>query len=196
MLDSKRGIDQQQQQYHDRMNVGEEDELQLQGFTNSLWKTIIIGMAVFASGGLIAILMLLKPAIRIRLTKKRCSLDKAQILVLKVCMRFVYMMKKKIHFFFTISQQDKYGDEFVEQMHVMPNLSYRYFMHKKIKYIWTDEYEHFKKLKGLDQEKCSVLYSQVEGASSTEAAKKLNLFGRNSIDIEVLPIWRLTFNEV
>ncbi|KAH7638542.1 cation-transporting atpase-like protein [Dermatophagoides farinae] len=175
MLDSKRGIDQQQQQqHHDRMNVGEEDELQLQGFTNSLWKTIIIGMAVFASGGLIAILMLLKPAIRIRLTKKRCSLDKAQILVLK----------------------DKYGDEFVEQMHVMPNLSYRYFMHKKIKYIWTDEYEHFKKLKGLDQEKCSVLYSQVEGASSTEAAKKLNLFGRNSIDIEVLPIWRLTFNEI
>ncbi|OTF74062.1 hypothetical protein BLA29_007740 [Euroglyphus maynei] len=168
MFDSKVGIE------HDRINVGEEDELRLQGFTNSLWKTIIVGITIVATGGMMAILLLLRPAIRIRLTKRRCTLDKAQILVLK----------------------DKYGDEFVEQMFIMPNLSYRYFMHKKIKYIWNDEYKHFRKLKGLDQEKCSVLYSQVEGASSSEAAKKLNLFGRNSIDIEVLPIWRLTFNEV
>lgn len=82
-------------------------------------------------------------------------------------------------------------------MFQMPNLSYRYFIHKKIKYIWNDEYQHFCKLKGLDQEKCSILYSQVvDGASTTEAQKKLILFGRNSIDIEVLPIWRLIFNEI
>ncbi|KAH9413831.1 hypothetical protein DERP_009429 [Dermatophagoides pteronyssinus] len=175
MFDSKRQQIKHNNDYDDRMNIGEEDELLLQGFTNSLWKTIIVCIGILITGGLLAIIMLFRPAIRIRLTKKRCQLDKAQILVLK----------------------DKYGDEFVETMFQTPNLSYRYFIHKKIKYIWNDEYQHFCKLKGLDQEKCSVLYSQVvDGASTTEAQKKLILFGRNSIDIEVLPIWRLIFNEI
>lgn len=84
MFDSKRQQIKHNNDYDDRMNIGEEDELLLQGFTNSLWKTIIVCIGILITGGLLAIIMLFRPAIRIRLTKKRCQLDKAQILVLKV----------------------------------------------------------------------------------------------------------------
>lgn len=50
--------------------------------------------------------------------------------------------------------------------------------------------------RGLEGENCSVIYSQLEGATSSEAAIKLGLYGRNSIEIEVLPIWRLVLDEV
>lgn len=51
-------------------------------------------------------------------------------------------------------------------------------------------------LSGLEGENCNVIYSQLEGATSSEASIKLDLYGRNSIEIELLPIWRLVLDEV
>lgn len=50
--------------------------------------------------------------------------------------------------------------------------------------------------RGLEAERCSVIYSQVEGATSSEAALKLDLYGSNSIEIEVRPLLWLIIDEV
>ncbi|KAH9404644.1 hypothetical protein TYRP_000470 [Tyrophagus putrescentiae] len=49
--------------------------------------------------------------------------------------------------------------------------------------------------RGLEAERCSVIYSQVEGATSSEAALKLDLYGSNSIEIEVRPLLWLIIDE-
>lgn len=116
-----------------------------------------------------------------------------------------------------MSLQDKQGRQFIEPVWLTPkdkSLCFRYFYHKKLKYIWKNEYKHFVKLRqvswnfdrfemidlnsfrGLEGENCSVIYSQAEGATSAEASIKLDLYGRNSIEIELLPIWRLVLDEV
>lgn len=50
--------------------------------------------------------------------------------------------------------------------------------------------------RGLESEKCLLIYSQVQGTSASEVAFKHQLYGNNSIEIELLPIWRLIIDEV
>lgn len=71
-----------------------------------------------------------------------------------------------------------------------------HFFHKKTKYIWRPEHLQFAKLKGLESEKCSTIYSLGEGLSETEVDHRQSLFGINSIQIDVKPIWKLVIDEV
>lgn len=70
---------------NNRINVGEDDELELQGYCNCIWRTVLSWTLIIASCGLILIYFLARPAMKIRFMKKHCPLDKAQILLLKAC---------------------------------------------------------------------------------------------------------------
>lgn len=97
--------------------------------------------------------------------------------------------------------KDEVGYEFLETVNRPANQlssasDYAYFYHKKIKYIWRPEHANYVKLRGLDNEKCSVIYTHSNGFASQEAEVNYKLYGVNSIIVDVKPIWRLVFEEV
>lgn len=161
----------------DRVNVGEEDEFVLEGYVPSLLRLALLVILSILSGGILVILFSWRPSLKARISNRRCSLEQARLLILR----------------------SKQGQEFLEAVHTSQrdrSFSFRYFTHKKLKYIWNSEYKQFDRLKGLEAERCSVIYSQVEGATSSEAALKLDLYGSNSIEIEVRPLLWLIIDEI
>ena len=50
--------------------------------------------------------------------------------------------------------------------------------------------------RGYESEKCGILYSMSEGLSNPEANLKINLYGINSVNVEIKPIWKLIIEEV
>lgn len=66
------------------LNEDEEDELRIFGFAHSWPKKILFVFLVVLSGGSIFFATLLKPQIRLGLTKKSCKLSKADYVLLFV----------------------------------------------------------------------------------------------------------------
>ncbi|XP_061189779.1 polyamine-transporting ATPase 13A3-like [Saccostrea echinata] len=72
----------------------------------------------------------------------------------------------------------------------------RYFITKKVKYIWNSDSQTFKKLEGLDKNtKCSYFHG-CKGLNYAQQQERMTMFGSNSIQIHVTPIIRLLFKEV
>lgn len=69
---------------YERINVGEEDELIIEGFLPSKIRLLAFVALVLLSSGMILILIAWRPRIRVRLTHTKCSLDEAKTIVLKV----------------------------------------------------------------------------------------------------------------
>lgn len=128
-----------------RVNIGEDDEFLLEGYTQSPWRFIFMAILVMLSGGTLLIFLSWRPALKVRLSQTFCPLDQAQVLVLRVSQIFHSTSFKTFYL-----EKNKYGKEYVET--VKPSsrgqsFNYKYFCHKKLKYIWNSEYKHFIKLK-------------------------------------------------
>ncbi|XP_056003243.1 polyamine-transporting ATPase 13A3-like isoform X2 [Ostrea edulis] len=72
----------------------------------------------------------------------------------------------------------------------------RYFITKRVKYIWDPDSQTFKKLEGLEkQTKCSYFHA-CKGLTYQQQQERMAMFGTNSIQIHVTPIIKLLFKEV
>jgi len=70
-----------------RVNIGEEDELLIKGYVPSLVRLIGLAVLLVLSGGVLVILFSWWPSLKARLANRRCSLEQAQLLILRVCDR-------------------------------------------------------------------------------------------------------------
>lgn len=68
-----------------RVNIGEEDELHLEGFAPCLWKCILLVILVILSGGILLLVLSQRKHWKIRLANTRCSLAQADFLIVQVC---------------------------------------------------------------------------------------------------------------
>ncbi|XP_054161335.1 probable cation-transporting ATPase 13A5 [Oppia nitens] len=162
-----------------RINIGEEDELIIEGYMPSHIRTIFFLILIIISCGTLLIVISWKPSLRIRLTHSRCSLDQSNSVILK----------------------DIFGEEYVEKVEKMIQgcnsaANCIHFYHKKIKYIWRMEINQFVKLKGLESSKCGVIYSMIEGLNTNEVFLRTQLYGLNSILVEIKPIFKLIIEEI
>lgn len=67
-----------------RVNVDQEDELLLEGYTHSLLGLSGLVLVTLLSAGTSFILFSWRPSLKIRFAKKRCFFDQAQLLIVKV----------------------------------------------------------------------------------------------------------------
>nr|CAD7588348.1 unnamed protein product [Timema genevievae] len=74
----------------------------------------------------------------------------------------------------------------------------RYFHLHHVKYVWDDENASFSRLLGLEGEKYTIaqLLDHSQGLTIQEQQQKLQLYGKNVIDIEVKSYWTLFVEEV
>ncbi|XP_023225621.1 probable cation-transporting ATPase 13A3 [Centruroides sculpturatus] len=172
--------------YQDKINVGEDDEMTIFGYRKSLTKTIFLYVCLILSGGTLILLLTWKPSIYLKLTHSNCPLKKADKVLLKT-----------IH-----------NEEYVETVikpkdsNLLPNQD-NYFYNKKIKYIWKSDVSQFYRISGLTNTlpgssglSCNRFYEMAKGLHDDDALYRLQLFGYNSIFVEVKPIYKLILNEI
>lgn len=164
-----------------RINIGLEEEMIIESYSLSLGKQIIYYLGVFLTFGLLLIYCETKIELKIRLTHRKCPLKDASVVILI----------------------DQNRNEFVERIIKKKNNDeddnsndYTHFYHKKLKYIWNSDKQQFTRLTGLDSEKCAVIYSYAKGLTQNEAEDKFNLYGPNSIYIDVQPLWKIVFESL
>ncbi|XP_077998029.1 polyamine-transporting ATPase 13A3-like [Glandiceps talaboti] len=73
----------------------------------------------------------------------------------------------------------------------------RYFCHQRVTYVWDQQIATFNRLRGLDSgTKCASFYEDFHGFSSSDQEKRLAIYGKNCIDVEVKSYAKLLFSEV
>ena len=163
-----------------RINTGLDDEMTIDAYVQSIHKELLYYLVCVLTFGLFLVYCEMKTTLKIRLTHRRCPLGEATVIVLR----------------------DQNNFEFVERIH-RPNRNKRqitndfvHFYHKKLKYILDADRQQFTKLTGLESEKCEVIYSYASGLTHQEAEDKFNLYGLNSIYIDVQPLWKIIVESV
>lgn len=159
-----------------RINIGLEDEMIIDGYLPSTFKSIFYYIFVILTFGLLLIYCETKLPLKIKFTHRKCSLKEATVVILK----------------------DDKNEEFVEKVIKQNESDYDYltsdlvyFYHKKLKYIWQTEDEQFTRLTGLESVRCDVIFSYKHGLTHQEAEEKFNLYGPNSIFIDVQPLYKI-----
>jgi len=69
---------------YDRINIGEEDEIIIEGYLPSTIRLIGFICLVVLTCGMFLIIIAWRPGTRVRITHSRCSLDQAKTVLLKV----------------------------------------------------------------------------------------------------------------
>ncbi|XP_052082526.1 polyamine-transporting ATPase 13A3-like isoform X6 [Mytilus californianus] len=72
----------------------------------------------------------------------------------------------------------------------------RFFITKKVKYVWNTSSQEFEKAKGLDHSTRCSYFHEASGLSHLEQSQRRHVYGSNSIQIHVTPIITLLFKEV
>lgn len=80
----RRRVRKKQPSVYERVNVGEDDELTIQGYRSSLVRKVLFWTAVVLSGGTLLLVIALKPTLYTKLTKTKCVLDISEVVLLRV----------------------------------------------------------------------------------------------------------------
>ncbi|KAL5013801.1 hypothetical protein ScPMuIL_008071 [Solemya velum] len=185
------------------LNPGMEDQMEIQGYCLHQLKSILVWVAILGTLGLLRLVFYWCPHWRIKCMHVRCSLSKAQFVLL----------------------QDQYKQWGVAQVHLMTrdgtrvkvlekplsvqlserirkkrvgtndeNLV-RYITVKRVKYIWDQNKQDFWRLRGLENSLPCSYFHEAKGLGVAEQNKRRILFGINSIDVHVTPMVVLLFKE-
>ncbi|XP_078697010.1 polyamine-transporting ATPase 13A3-like isoform X3 [Branchiostoma floridae x Branchiostoma belcheri] len=205
------------------LNHGSEDEMECRGYHTNTHKAILCFCLVFLCGGgpvgiLLALLVFRwRPDWKLRATKSRCLLYKADAVLLKdiygqwwtETVDIIYIPVDELSFAqvadgvdCNYQEEDREEEEEEEEESTSltstsdkKRLCVRFFQHQHMRYIWNSRTSCFTKLRGLDQTPCSYFY-QIAGMSREEQDRKRLLYGKNSIHIEVKSYFRLLIEEV
>uniref|UniRef100_T1IUY6 Cation-transporting ATPase n=1 Tax=Strigamia maritima TaxID=126957 RepID=T1IUY6_STRMM len=162
------------------INVGMEDEMVIVGYRWSKPRFLLLVLSIFLTGGLMLIVLSWKKSIQLKLSHCRCSLNSAEKILI----------------------DDEYGQEFVEKVELLfvqyyeKRRSKRYFIHKKIKYVWSSRLNQFMKVFDSNNMKSFASFHDNDmGLEVAVAEARLQFYGDNSIAIDVKSIFYLLCNE-
>ena len=122
-------------------------------------------------------------------------------------LRLVFYWKPEWMLYFTHSKSelqnassvlitDKYKQNFVEKIRSTRMQNSKYFMNKKVKYVWNNEMQNFEKLKGLEHNTPVNYFTKCTGLTEKEQAEKRLIYGENSIRLHLTPLYVLFFRDV
>ncbi|XP_048250057.1 polyamine-transporting ATPase 13A3-like isoform X2 [Haliotis rufescens] len=180
------------------VNPEEEDQMEISGFRPHTLKTAVVWFFIIITVGLLRLFFYWLPHLFIKATHSRCSLAEATTVLLKDQWKqwfnstvkteeqtVPFKNSQTVHQSQTSNESAKQRDGLI-----------RYFICKKIKYIWDKEMKEFTRLRGFDKDRaCSFFYQQT-GLAYDEQRKRQVLYGINSIRVHVAPIIKILFKEV
>ncbi|KAG9493957.1 hypothetical protein GDO78_001692 [Eleutherodactylus coqui] len=187
------------------LNPGEENEMDLFGYRTQMWKQALCIIGYIFSLGFLLLLFYWKPEWDVWCQCASCSLEKANIILLRTTDDFKKYSKKKVFWVEPFKTVDKElhgvtSDEksLIGKALIMPDYKVRCIRVQKIRYIWNTLEKNFQKIGALEDEySCSDIHTRFGcGFTQEEQEMRKQVCGLNAIEVEVTPIWKLLFKEV
>ncbi|XP_056215078.1 probable cation-transporting ATPase 13A5 isoform X1 [Falco biarmicus] len=191
------------------LNKDEENELEIFGYkTQSCRKALCIAGYIFSCGALL-LLFYWKPEWDVWANCIRCSLEEADVVLLRTTDEFQRYTWKKVTWIdlstLVLPVGSNSGGPFVADKDsvlnravMKPQLKMRCIQVQKIRYIWDFSVKEFKKVGSLeDSNTCHSIHHKFgAGLTREEQAIRRLVCGPNAIKVEICPIWKLLFKEI
>ncbi|XP_075617344.1 putative cation-transporting ATPase 13A5 isoform X2 [Balearica regulorum gibbericeps] len=190
------------------LNKDEENELEIFGYkTQGCRKALCIAGSILSCGALL-LLFYWKPEWDVWANCIRCSLEEADIVLLRTTDEFHRYTRKKVTWIDLSGWALPAGsnsdgpfvadkDCVINRAIMKPQLKMRCIQVQKIRYIWDFSVKEFRKVGSLeDRNTCHSIHHKF-GAGLTREERKIRQLacGPNAIEVEIRPIWKLLFKE-
>ncbi|XP_048398841.1 polyamine-transporting ATPase 13A3-like isoform X1 [Stegostoma tigrinum] len=206
------------------INKDKEDEMEIYGYKQCLWKLVLVAVGVICTGGFLLLLLYWMPEWSVKATCTQTSLKEAEIVLLRTTDEFKTWFRAKVHKLLSpgtdpmenlepqISKPVENGHEndtnrlSIDQNKMLlqgkiaesEGVLVRYFVHHSITYFWNSFLQNFKDQKGLAE---GVSWSAIHGQHSKGLSKELEeyrklFFGLNEVKVKVPSVFKLLFKEV
>ncbi|XP_009881727.1 PREDICTED: probable cation-transporting ATPase 13A5 [Charadrius vociferus] len=191
------------------LNKDEENELEIFGYkTQGCRKALCIAGYILSCGALL-LLFYWKPEWDVWANCTRCSLEEADVVLLRTTDEFQRYTRKKVTWIDLATLALPVGsnsdghlvadkDSVINRAVMKPQLKVRCIQVQKIRYIWDFSVKEFKKVGSLeDSNTCHSIHHKF-GAGLTREEQKIRqlVCGPNAIEVEIRPIWKLLFKEI
>ncbi|XP_055864481.1 polyamine-transporting ATPase 13A3-like [Biomphalaria glabrata] len=184
------------------VNYGEEDQMEIVPYRINKCKVYLTYIGYFLTCGVVRLVLYWLPYLMLWATHSKCSLAKAEkiLLVDKFHSRHVVTVQTMTREGTGVKiKKPKKAIFKKHEINLKPendNTLIRFFVCKRVKYIWNSELSTYIPLKGLDEGYRQSYFHNTEGLTSLEQSKRHVLYGRNSIAVHVTPIMILLVREV
>ncbi|XP_045161334.2 polyamine-transporting ATPase 13A3-like isoform X2 [Mercenaria mercenaria] len=195
----------------DYLNKGEDDQMEIKGYRRNMLKSAVTWFFILITVGLLRLFFYWLPHLMIKVMYDRCDLADAVVVVLKD--EYDQWFVSKVQMVTKDGQPVKgssrrgqpngsrtplSSDMFARTYNSCQGLSdvIRFFITKKVKYIWDGENATFLKLRGIEDNATCGFFHDTTFLSYDEVSTRRGMYGFNSIQIHVTPIVKLLFKEV
>ncbi|XP_029472626.1 probable cation-transporting ATPase 13A4 [Rhinatrema bivittatum] len=194
---------------HGLLNQGEENEMEIFGYRTENCRRALCILGYIFSFGFLLLLFYWKPDWNVRANCVPCSLEEADVVLLIATDEFHQCSRKKVTWIFLRALNNSFSDHpdqlivsdensIINKAILRPELKVRCIKVQKIRYVWNNSEKQFQKVGALeDSLSCSAIHSTYgSGFTSEEQQLRRLICGPNTIEVEVVPIWKLLFKEV
>ncbi|NWU18098.1 AT134 ATPase, partial [Cephalopterus ornatus] len=192
--------------HYAQLNQGEENEMDIFGYkTQSCRKALCIAGYVLSCGAL-WLLFYWKPEWNVWVNCIRCSLEEADIVLLRTTDEFQVYSRETVTWIsvsaFIKSRSDYPAtaeeDSIFSKAIMKPSFQVKTIQVQKIRYVWNIYAKQFQKVGVLeDHYTCSAIHAKFgSGLTCNEQNIRRVICGPNTIDVPVIPIWKLLIKEV
>ncbi|XP_069583260.1 probable cation-transporting ATPase 13A4 isoform X1 [Ranitomeya imitator] len=190
--------------HHAIINEGQENEMELFGYRLSIPWIILCVIGYCISGGILLLLFYWKPEWSVWANCVPSSLEKANVVLLRSTDDRKKYTRKKVRLLSldafaqslqsglqcsVISDQDSVLNKAIRR----PDLKVKFIRVQKIRYTWNFSQKLFQNIGTLeDEHSCFSIHSNyASGLSEEEQAIRRLVCGQNTIEVELVPLWKL-----
>ncbi|XP_038672510.1 probable cation-transporting ATPase 13A4 isoform X2 [Scyliorhinus canicula] len=195
--------------HHGLLNLGEEGKQDIFGYKSSRCRSVLFVIGSVLTCGFLLLLFYWKPEWDVWAKCIQCTLQEADIILLRTTDEFKIWTKKKVMWIHLSlfrnppradQQHSLLSDEtsLLHRIIMKPDLKVRYIEIQKIRYIWDLQEKQFVRAEVLeDSHSCAdIRYKFGSGLTTTEETIRRLIFGPNTIEVQIVPIWKLLCKEV
>ncbi|XP_017930436.1 probable cation-transporting ATPase 13A4 [Manacus vitellinus] len=192
--------------HYAQLNQGEENEMDIFGYkTQNCRKALCIAGYILSCGAL-WLLFYWKPEWDVWVNCIRCSLEEADIVLLRTTDEFRIYSRETVTWISVstlIKSRSDYPaaaeeDSIFSKAIMKPSFQVKTIQVQKIRYVWNIYAKQFQKVGVLeDHHTCSAIHAKFgSGLTCNEQDVRRVICGPNTIDVPVIPIWKLLIKEV
>ncbi|XP_030071564.1 probable cation-transporting ATPase 13A4 [Microcaecilia unicolor] len=174
------------------------------GYRTHVCRRALCVAGYLVSCGALLLLFYWKPEWNVWANCVPCSLDEADVILLRTMDDFKKYLRKKVLWARLPAVSSSRGSNAVDENSIVyraikkPDLKVRFILVQKIKYVWIMSEKKFQKAGALEENlSCSDIHLKYgSGLTREDQATRRTICGPNTIEVEVAPIWKILFKEV
>ncbi|XP_069583276.1 polyamine-transporting ATPase 13A3 isoform X1 [Ranitomeya imitator] len=206
----------------EKINKGQEDEMEIDGYNLCRWKLALVAVGVLCTGGFLLLLLYWMPKWRVKATCTQTTLKDCDVVLLRTTDEFKRWFCAKVrirlcpgtdpfqspeslaskvingHTGHLPESPSEHSEDHPMSNAAVPLNEVHYFVHHSVTYYWNDLHQTFNYLAGLDDRvSCAAIHTEHSKGLSKELHDYRKLFyGINEITVKVPSLFKLLIKEV